>query len=204
MFHHRLWYRKWSWGHLLLVVWVPCRQKHDAPSGCRSAVLAQISQKCISCSNCRPKCVKRSLNGPIWQSYHLTNIVDSLPIICKDRLMKFCCFPVLCLLTVVQNAHHHWQTFVCPWSVCTIKKFCFGSWHYLWRLPVAFGGFLQQVFVRLKQNLMQILCSSKSIISVAKKNRQITNMYPHKNTLNLITHPLSLTTVGTLIHKAYC
>jgi hypothetical protein len=176
MFHHRLWYSKRSLGHLWLVVWVPCRQKHDAPSGCHSAILAQISQKCISCSNCRPKCVKRSLNGPIWQSYHLTNIVYSLPTICKDRLMNFC-FPVLCLLTVVQNAHRNRQTFTCPWSVCTIKKFCFGSWHYLRRLPVAFSGFLQQVFLRLKQNLMQILCSSKSTISVAKKkNRQITKM----------------------------
>jgi len=26
------------------------------------------------------------------------------------------------------------------------KKFCFGSWHYLRRLPVAFGGFLKQFF----------------------------------------------------------
>jgi hypothetical protein len=26
----------------------------------------------------------------------------------------------------------------------------------------------------------------------------------HKNTLNLITCPLSLTAVGTLIHKAHC
>jgi hypothetical protein len=25
------------------------------------------------------------------------------------------------------------------------KKFCFGSWHYLRRLPVAFGGFLKQL-----------------------------------------------------------
>jgi hypothetical protein len=28
------------------------------------------------------------------------------------------------------------------------KKFCFGSWHYLRRLPVAFGGFLQQFFLK--------------------------------------------------------
>ena len=26
------------------------------------------------------------------------------------------------------------------------KKFCFGSWHYIRRLPVAFGGFMQQFF----------------------------------------------------------
>jgi hypothetical protein len=49
------------------------------------------------------------------------------------------------------------------------KKFCFGSWHYLQRLPVAFGGFLQQFFLRLKQDLMQILCFLKLVISVVKK-----------------------------------
>jgi hypothetical protein len=30
------------------------------------------------------------------------------------------------------------------------KKFCFGSWHYLWRLPVAFSGFLQQLFFKIE------------------------------------------------------
>jgi hypothetical protein len=30
------------------------------------------------------------------------------------------------------------------------KKFCFGSWHYLRRLPVAFGGFLQQFFFKIE------------------------------------------------------
>jgi len=77
------------------------------------------------------------------------------------------CFPVLCLSTVVQNAHSRRQTFVRPWSVCTNKKFCFGSLHYLRRLPVAFGWFLKQ-FLRLKQNLMQILYSLKSFIWVVK------------------------------------
>jgi hypothetical protein len=47
---------------------------------------------------------------------------------------------------------------------------------------------------------MQILCS---VIS-AVKNRRITKTQPHKNALNLMTPPLSLKTVGTLIHKAYC
>jgi hypothetical protein len=46
------------------------------------------------------------------------------------------------------------------------KKFCFGLLYYLLRLPVAFGGFLQQFFLRLKQNLMQILYS---VISVVKE-----------------------------------
>jgi len=30
------------------------------------------------------------------------------------------------------------------------KKFCFGSWHYLRRLPVAFSGFLQQFFFKIE------------------------------------------------------
>jgi len=33
---------------------------------------------------------QNALNGPVWQSYYLTNIVDSLPTICKDSLVNFC------------------------------------------------------------------------------------------------------------------
>jgi len=55
MFHHWLWYWRWSWGHLWLVVWVPCGQKREGPSGHHLAVLAHISQKCFSCSNCSAK-----------------------------------------------------------------------------------------------------------------------------------------------------
>jgi hypothetical protein len=33
---------------------------------------------------------QNALNGPEWQSYYLTNIVDSLPTICKDSLANFC------------------------------------------------------------------------------------------------------------------
>jgi hypothetical protein len=33
---------------------------------------------------------QNALNGPVWQSYYLTNIVDSLPVICKDSLANFC------------------------------------------------------------------------------------------------------------------
>ena len=60
MFNQRLWYWRWSCRLLWLVVWVPCRQKCEGLSVHRSAVLAQISQKCVSCSNCPPKCVERS------------------------------------------------------------------------------------------------------------------------------------------------
>jgi hypothetical protein len=92
---------------------------------------------------------QNALNGPLWQSYYLTNIVDSSPTICKDSLANVCCvFRCCACSTVVQNAHRRRETFVRPWSVCTstIKKFCFGSWHYVRRLPLAFGGFLQQFF----------------------------------------------------------
>jgi hypothetical protein len=32
----------------------------------------------------------RKLNGPVWQTYYVTNIVDSLPLICKDSFANFC------------------------------------------------------------------------------------------------------------------
>ena len=70
MFHHWLWYWRWSWGCLWLVVWVPCRQKCEGPSGRRSAVLAQISQKCVSCSNCPPKCVEWSCTTVLLPHKH--------------------------------------------------------------------------------------------------------------------------------------
>jgi len=147
--------------------------------------------------------LQNALNGLVWQSYYLKNIVGSLPTICKDPLELLLCFPVLCLSTVVQNAHRGRQMFVRPWSVCTINKVCFGLWNFLRMLSVAFGGFLEEFFLRLKQNLMQILCSVKSVISVVKKFA-VSLRQPHKNALNLITRPLSFTTVGTQIHKTYC
>jgi hypothetical protein len=88
------------------------------------------------------------LNGPVWQSYYITNIMDSLLMICKDSLVNFCYVFRCCayqqssrMLIVIDR-----RSSIRPWSICTIKKFCFGSWHYLWRLPVAFSGFLQQFF----------------------------------------------------------
>ena len=138
MFHDRLWYWRWSWGRLWFVVWVPCRQKREGPSGRHSTVLAQISQRRVSCSNCPPKCDDSpTISQTSW-------------IIClrsaRIASRTFATFPVLCLSTVVQNTHRRRQRFVRPSSVCTIKKFCLGVWHYLRRLPVAFGGVLQQFF----------------------------------------------------------
>jgi len=75
----------------------------------------------------------------------------------------FAMFWVLCLSTVVQNAHRRRQMFVRPWSVCTIKKFCFASWHYLRRLPVACGGFLQQFFKDWKSDADSLLLKIRHI-----------------------------------------
>jgi hypothetical protein len=56
----------------------------------------------------------------------------------------------------------------------------------------------------LKKNLMQILCSLKSALSVGEKNRRTTKTRRYRNARNSWTRPLSLPAVGTLIHKGYC
>jgi len=53
----------------------------------------------------------------------------------------FAMFSGVVLVENVQNAHRGWQTFLHPWSVCTVKKFCFGSWLYLRRLLQHSVGF---------------------------------------------------------------
>ena len=85
---------------------------------------------------------QNALNGPIWQSYYLTDIVDSLPTICKDSLANVC-YVFRCCSCRGRPERSSSSTDVRPsWSVCTIIKFCFGSWHYFRRLPVEFGGLL--------------------------------------------------------------
>jgi hypothetical protein len=92
---------------------------------------------------------QNALNGPVWQSYYLTNIVDgSSPTICRDSLTNICYVFRCCAcrrssrtLIIVDRRSSVLEAFV-----GTIKKFCFGSWHYPWRLSVVFGGFLQQFF----------------------------------------------------------
>jgi hypothetical protein len=56
----------------------------------------------------------------------------------------------------------------------------------------------------LKQNLMQILCSLKSVISAGERNRWTTKTRRYTNARNSTTHPLCLLAVGILIHKGYC
>jgi len=89
---------------------------------------------------------QNALNGPVWRPYYLTNIVDSLPAICKDSLATFAMFSGVVLVDG-RPEHSSSSTDVCP-SLKRLyhKKFCFGPWHYLRRLPVAFGGFLRQFF----------------------------------------------------------
>ena len=105
--------------------------------------LSSWHKSCRNVSHVQIVC-QNALNGPVWQSYYLTKIMDSLPMICKDSLANFIMFsgdvlvdgcPEHSLLSTdvrlsLKHLYH--------------KKFYFGSWHYLWRLPVAFGGFLQR------------------------------------------------------------
>jgi hypothetical protein len=56
----------------------------------------------------------------------------------------------------------------------------------------------------LKRNLMQILCSLKSALSIGEKNRRTTKTRHYRNARNSRTRALSLPAVGTLIHKGYC
>ena len=88
---------------------------------------------------------QNALNGPVWQSYYLTNIMDSLPKSARTASQTFAMFSGVAL--VDGHPERLSSTEVRP-SLKRLyhKKVCFGSWHYLWRLPVAFGGFLEQFF----------------------------------------------------------
>jgi len=54
------------------------------------------------------------------------------------------------------------------------KKFYFGSWRYLRRLPVAIGGFLQQFFLKIEIKLGADSLLLKIVHISCKKNRRIT------------------------------
>jgi hypothetical protein len=102
-------------------------------------------------TNLAEMCLMFKLSAKMhWTVLYDSLISQTLWIVClwsaRIASWTFDIFPVLCLSMVIQKAHRRRQTFISPWIVCTIKKFCFGSWHYLQRLPVAFGGFLQQFF----------------------------------------------------------
>jgi hypothetical protein len=90
---------------------------------------------------CRNACVQivlqNALNSPIWQSYYLTNIVDSSLRSARTASRTLAVFWCACRwsfktpivvdrrLSVLEVFYH--------------KKFCFGSWHIS-------EGFLQQLF----------------------------------------------------------
>ena len=90
--------------------------------------------------------LQNASNGPVWQSYYPTNIVDSSPTICNDSLANFC-YVFRCCAVDGRPERLSSSTDVHP-SLKRLyhKKVCFGSWHYSRRLPVSFGGFLQQCF----------------------------------------------------------
>ena len=135
MFHYRLSYWRRRWGRCWLV---------EFPAGKNAKGLLVVAQQSWHKSRRNASHVQtvrqNACNSPIWQSYYLTKIVDSLPMIGKDNLANFCCVFRCCACRQLS------RTFVRPWSDCTIKKFCLGSRHYLRRLPVAFGGFLRKFF----------------------------------------------------------
>jgi hypothetical protein len=124
----------------------------------------------VSCSNFPTKCIER-YHMTVLLSYkhhgYFTYDLQGWP--CELLLS----FLALCLSTILQNARRHRQTFIRPWSVCTIKQFCFRSWHYLRRFPVAFGGFLQQFFMnetKFDQETLLRHISCKNIAGSLKHN----------------------------------
>jgi len=115
---------------------------------------------------------QNALNGTVWQSYYSTNIVDSLPTICKDKIAKFCYFFRFCAcrrsprtFIVVDTISSVLEAFVPQKKVsfCLVVLSPKASYSIRWVAAT--------VFLRLKQNLMQILCSWKSVISVVKNRR---------------------------------
>jgi hypothetical protein len=106
---------------------------------------------------------QNALNGPIRQPYDLTNIMDSSPTICKDSFVHFCdvfrcraCRRSSRTLIVVDRRSSVLEAFVPQ------KSFALAH-------SIISKRFLKQFFFSLKQNLMQILCSLKSAISVGEK-----------------------------------
>jgi len=111
---------------------------------------------------------------PVWQSYYLTNLVDSLPMICKDSLANFC-YVFWCCAWRPSPRTLISSTDVRP----SLKRLCHKK-VLLWLMALSPKASCRiwwvsaAVFLRLKQNLMQILCSLKSVIPVVKIIRQIT------------------------------
>jgi hypothetical protein len=116
MFHYRLWYWRWSWGRLWLVL-VPCRQKHNGPFGRRS-LGTYFTEMCLM--------LKLSAKMH-WTVPYDGSAISHMSWI--DRLKSariayelLVCFLVLCLLTVFQNAHRRGHTFTHPSLNCLYHK----------------------------------------------------------------------------------
>jgi hypothetical protein len=82
------------------------------------------------------------------------------------------------------------------------KKVLLGLIAFLPNASTSMRGVSTEVFLSLKQNLMQILCSLKSAIYAGIKNRRTTKTQRYKNARNSRTRPLAFTVFGTLILSA--
>jgi hypothetical protein len=114
---------------------------------------------------------QNALNGPVWQSYYLTNIMVSFPMICKDSLMNFCYVFQCCAC---------WQSsrMLIVMDRCLSLKRLYHKKVLLWLMELSLKAscsirwVFAAVYLRVKQNLLQVLCSLISVIS-CKKNRWI-------------------------------
>jgi hypothetical protein len=168
-------------------------------------VVAQLSRHKF-CSNASHVQIVRqnALNGPVRQSYNLTNIIESSPTICNESLTHFCDVLRWCAcrrssrtLIVVDRRSSVLEAFVPQKSFALAHSIISKRF-----LKHSVGS--AAVCLSLKQNLMQILCSLKSAISVGEKNCRTTKTRRYRNARNSRTRPLRLPAVGTLIHKGYC
>ena len=168
MFHHWLWYWRWSWGRLWLVVEFPAYRYTKS-----LLVVAQQSWHKSHRSVSHVQIVRQNaLNGPIWQSYYLTYIMDSLPTICKITLRTFAMFSGVMLVvghpersssssSDVEVFYHKkvllWLMALSPKASCSIR-----------RVSAA-------VFFKIETKFdAESLLLKIGHISCKKKNRQIT------------------------------
>ena len=118
-------------------------------------VVAQLSwhKSGLNASHVQIVC-QNALNGPVWQSCYITNIVGSLPTICKDSLAKFCY--VSCVVLVDRRPERSssstdvrpplkclynkkvllWLMALSPKASCSIRwvsaAFFFKDWNKIW------------------------------------------------------------------------
>jgi len=171
MFHHRLWYWRWCRGRLWLVVWVPYRQKRDG----LSSLGTNLAEMCLMFKLSAKMRWMVPYVGPTtsqtsWivclQSARIASwtfavsstvvLVDSRPEYLSSTDIR------LSLKRLYHKKVLLWLMALSPKASCSIQ----------WVSAA--------VFLRVKQNLMQILCSLKSVISVVKKSPDHWNITSQK------------------------